>query len=539
MRLEFLGAAHTVTGSCYLLETMEKQFLIDCGMFQGARRIRELNYERFPFNPAGIEAVILTHAHVDHCGLIPKLVKEGFKGTVYATQATCDLAQIMLPDSAFIQQSDAESFNRKNQRRGEEPVEPIYSIDDAMESLKHFVPMPYEQEFTLGDNNNIKVKFFDAGHIIGSAIVDLQVTEGEKTTKLVFSGDLGQPKQPIIKDPTIIKGADFLVVESTYGDRQHKLYDKETKLLEIVNDTMDRGGNVIIPSFAVGRTQTLLYYFHNLWKQGRLDGDIPIILDSPLAISATRIFMKNFQDFDEEAMEMFGKGEKLTEFPQLRICETPEESRALNSSEGSAIIISASGMADAGRILHHLKHNLWRPESTIVFVGYQAEGSLGRRLVEGLKRVRVMGEEVAVKAQIQVLNGFSAHADTNQLMDWINNFQSPRPAKIFIVHGEAQGQEFLKGRIQKEYQGEAYIPFRGDAVVIHGRACELQPSNIPEVSVEMEMEEQLAIFDAEYRNLRHKVLQLAVRQPKTMEPLLKAITKGFNYLKKLFTPFNI
>ncbi|MBQ1808292.1 MAG: MBL fold metallo-hydrolase, partial [Selenomonas sp.] len=321
--------------------------------------------------------------------------------------------------------------------------------------------------------------------------------------------------------------------------RQHPLYDKETRLLEIINDTMDRGGNVIIPSFAVGRTQTLLYYFYNLWKQGRLDGDIPIILDSPLAINATRIFLKNFQDFDEEAIKMFGDNEKLVEFPQLRICKTPEESRALNSSEGSAIIISASGMADAGRILHHLKHNLWRPESTILFVGYQAEGSLGRRLVEGIKRVRIMGEEVAVKAQIQVLNGFSAHADTNQLMEWISNFQNPKPAKVFIVHGEAQGQEFLKSRIQKEYKGEVYIPFRGDAVVIHGRACEVQPSNIPEVSVEMEMEEQLRIFDAEYRNLRHKIMQLVVRQPKTMEPLLKAITKGFNYLKKLCAPFNI
>ena len=537
MRLEFLGAAHTVTGSCYLLEVQDQKYLIDCGMFQGSRRIRELNYEAFPFNPASIDAVFLTHAHVDHCGLIPKLVKDGFKGNVYATQATCDLAQIMLPDSAFIQQSDAESFNRKNQRRGEEPVEPIYTLDDAAEALKHFVPVPYEQKFTLGEH--LAVKYYDAGHIIGSAIVEMEDMDGGKESKLVFSGDLGQPKQPIIKDPTILTGADFLVVESTYGDRQHPLYDKETRLLEVINDTMDRGGNVIIPSFAVGRTQTLLYYFYNLWKQGRLDSEIPIILDSPLAINATRIFMKNFQDFDEEAIKMFGDSEKLVEFPQLRICKTPEESRALNSSEGSAIIISASGMADAGRVLHHLKHNLWRPESTILFVGYQAEGSLGRRLVEGIKRVRVMGEEVAVKAQIQVLNGFSAHADTNQLMDWISNFQSPKPAKIFIVHGEAQGQEFLKSRIQKEYQGEVYIPFRGDAVVIHGRACEVQPSNIPEVSVEMEMEEQLRIFDDEYRNLRHKIMQLVVRQPKTMEPLLKAITKGFNYLKKLCAPFNI
>ena len=537
MRLEFLGAAHTVTGSCYLLETQERHYLIDCGMFQGSRRIREHNYEEFTFNPADIESVILTHAHVDHCGLIPKLVRDGFQGTVYATKATCDLAQIMLPDSAHIQESDAELSNRKNRRRGEEPIQPIYTLQDATDALEHFVVMPYEVTFTLGDN--VEVTFHDAGHILGSAIVEILVREDAKSTKLVFSGDLGQPHQPIIKDPTVVTGADFLIVESTYGDRLHQIYDKETALLEIINDTMDRGGNVIIPSFAVGRTQTLLYYFYNLWKAGRLDGDIPIVIDSPLAISATRIFMKNFQDFDEETIKIFGSSGKLIDFPQVRICETPEESRALNSSESSQIILSASGMADAGRILHHLKHNLWRPESTILFVGYQAEGSLGRRLVDGIKRVRVLGEEVAVKAQIQMLDGFSAHADANQLMDWIGNFQNPKPAKVFIVHGEAQGQEALKGRIHKECGLEVYIPFRGDVVKISGRASEVQLSNIPEVSVEMEMEEQLREFDAEYRNLRHKVMQLVIRQPKTMEPVIKAINKGFNYMKKLFAPFNI
>jgi metallo-beta-lactamase family protein len=537
MRLEFLGAAHTVTGSCYLLETQEKNYLIDCGMFQGARRIRELNYEEFSFNPADIDAVLLTHAHVDHCGLIPKLVKDGFQGTVYGTHATCDLVRIMLPDSAHIQEADAELSSRKNRRRGEEPVQPIYTLEDAEAALEHFISMPYENAFMLGDN--VRVIFHDAGHIIGSAIVELYVTEGDKTTKLVFSGDLGQPNQPIIKDPTIVRGADFLVVESTYGDRLHQIYDKETALLEIINDTMDRGGNLIIPSFAVGRTQTLLYYFYNMWKAGRLDGDIPIILDSPLAINATRIFMKNFEDFDEDAIKLFKARGKMIEFPQVRVCETAEESRALNSSEGSAIIISASGMADAGRILHHLKHNLWRPESTILFVGYQAEGSLGRRLVEGMKRVRVLGEEVAVKAQIQMLDGFSAHADANQLMDWISNFQDPKPAKVFVVHGEAQSQEALKARIQKECGEEVYVPFRGDVVKINGRASEVQPSNIPSVSVEMEMEEQMREFDAEYRALRHKVLQLAVRQPKTMEPLIKSINKGFSYMKKLFAPFNI
>lgn len=537
MRLEFLGAAHTVTGSCYLLETEEQHFLIDCGMFQGARRIRDLNYSEFKFNPADIDAVVLTHAHVDHCGLIPKLVKEGFSGSIYATKATCDLAGIMLPDSAHIQESDAEMSSRKNRRRGEEPVQPIYTLADAMEAVEHFVPMPYERAFELG--KNIVVKLHDAGHILGSAIVEMLVTEGDKTTKLVFSGDLGQPNQPIIKDPAVIDGADFLLVESTYGDRLHQIYDKETSLLEIINDTMDRGGNLIIPSFAVGRTQTLLYYFYNLWKEGRLDGDIPIIVDSPLAINATRIFMKNFEDFDDDAIKLFRESGKMIEFPQVRICQTAEESRALNSSEGSAIILSASGMADAGRILHHLKHNLWRPESTVLFVGYQAEGSLGRRLIDGIKRVRVLGEEIVVKAQIQMLDGFSAHADANQLLDWISKMQNPKPAKVFVVHGESQSQEALKRRIQKECGEEVYVPFRGDVVKISGRASEIQPSNIPEVSVEMEMEEQLKGFDSEYRLLRRKVLQLVVRQPKTMEPLLKAISKGFSYMKKLFAPFNI
>ena len=373
MRLEFLGAAHTVTGSCYLLGTGDERYLIDCGMFQGSKRVRELNYEAFSFSPPDIAGVLLTHAHIDHCGLLPKLVREGFKGTVYATKATCDLANIMLPDSAHIQKSDTEMLNRKGRRSGEEPVQALYTMDDAMDALKHFSPVPYNEEIEI--SSHLRAVFRDAGHILGSAILELYVTEETKQTKLVFSGDLGQPDQPILKDPAVLSGADFVVVESTYGDRVHQIYDKETALLEIINDTMDRGGNLIIPVFAVGRTQTLIYYFYRLWKEGRLDGDIPIILDSPLAISATRVFLKNSEDFDEDTMALFDKSGKIPHFPQICVCETADESRALNSSEGSAIILSASGMADAGRILHHLKHNLWRPESTILFVGYQAEGA--------------------------------------------------------------------------------------------------------------------------------------------------------------------
>ncbi|MDY2684618.1 MAG: MBL fold metallo-hydrolase [Selenomonadaceae bacterium] len=537
MRLSFLGAAHTVTGSCYLLETKEKHYLIDCGMFQGSKRIRLMNYDDFSFNPADIEGVLITHAHIDHCGLLPKLVKEGFKGKIYATKSTCDLAKIMLPDSAHIQSADAEMLNRKGRRRGDQPVTALYSMEDADEALKHFVPVPYDKELAFAEN--IRVKFRDAGHILGSAIIEMWVTEDGKTTKLVFSGDLGQPNQPIIKDPTFIDGADFLLVESTYGDRVHQIYDHEEALMEIISDTMDRGGNLVIPSFAVGRTQTLIYHFYRLWKQGRLDGDIPIVIDSPLAIAATKIFLQNFTDFDEETIALFQKSGKVPSFPQLRVCQTAAESRALNTSEGSAIILSASGMADAGRILHHLKHNLWRPESTILFVGYQAEGSLGRRLVDGIKRVRVLGEEIAVRAQIKMLDGFSAHADANQLMDWISRIQNPKPAKVFVVHGEGQSQEALKDRIQTECGEEVYIPFRGDLVQITGRSSEIQPSNIPEVSVEKEMEDVLKDFDADYRQLRHKVLQLVIRQPKMMEPIIKVMTKGRNYLRKLFTPFNV
>lgn len=537
MRLQFVGAAHTVTGSCYVLESQEHYYLVDCGMFQGARRIRDLNHDEFLFNPADIESVVLTHAHVDHCGLLPKLVKEGFKGTIYATKATCDLVRIMLPDSAHIQEFDAEVSERKNRRRGEEPLHPIYTMDDVSETLKHLVEVPYDTEMQLADN--IKIRFRDAGHILGSAIIETWVTEGEKTTKLVFSGDLGQPDQPIIRDPTFINGADFVLMESTYGDRIHQIYDKETALAEVVNDTMDRGGNLVIPSFAVGRTQTLLYYFYRLWKQGRIDGDIPIIIDSPLAINVTRVFLKNVNDFDEETMAAFGKSGHIPSFPQVKICETAAESRALNSSEGSSIIISASGMADAGRILHHLKHNLWRPESTVLFVGYQAEGSLGRRLVDGIKRVRVLGEEIAVKAQIQSLDGFSAHADANQLMDWLSHIQSPKPAKVFIVHGEAQSQEAIKDRIQKEYGAEVYIPFRGDVAQITGRASSIVESHIPEVSVEAEMEEFLRDYDSDYRIMRRKILNLVVRQPKSMDTVMKVMQKGRNYLRKLLAPFNI
>ncbi len=537
MRLDFLGAAHTVTGSCYLLETNDRLYMIDCGMFQGSTRVRELNHAEFPFHPGQVECVLLTHAHIDHCGLVPRLCKEGFSGTVYATKVTCELAQIMLPDSAYIQESDAEISNRKGKRRGDAPIQALYTVEDAQAALGQFSPVPYGERISVGEN--VEVVFRDAGHIMGSAILEVYVTEDDETTKLVFSGDLGQPKQPILKDPTPIRGADYLIVESTYGDRLHKIYDKETALLEIIQDTMDRGGNLIIPSFAVGRTQTLLYYFYKLWQEGRLDHDIPIILDSPLAIAATRVFMKNARDFDDDTIELMQKAGEIPGFPQVHICESAADSRALNTEEGSAIIISASGMADAGRILHHLKHNLWRPESTVLFVGYQAEGSMGRRLIDGIKRVRIMGEEVIVRAKIKSLNGFSAHGDVNQMLDWMESMQEPQPAHVFIVHGESPAQEVMKERVKERLGWSSYIPFRGDAVRIKGREFEIVKSEIPSVSVEMEMEEILGNFDSEYRSFRKRLLQLVIRQPELMENVIRLMQKSQTYLKKLFRPFNI
>ncbi len=536
MRLRFLGAAHTVTGSCFLLETQDHKIMIDCGLFQGGKRIRAMNREEFHFVPAEIDCVLLTHAHVDHCGLIPRLCREGFKGSVYATKATAELAAIMLPDSAHIQESDAEQQNRKGQRGGYAPVQPIYTLDDAAAALQHFSPVPYEESFQAADN--VRVVFHDAGHIMGSAIIEVFVTEDGETTKIVFSGDLGQPDQPIIKDPSILTGADYLLVESTYGDRLHEVYDKESALAEIINDTMDRGGNLIIPSFAVGRTQTMIYYFYKLWKAGRID-EVPIILDSPLAIAATRIFLQNTQDFDEDMLSIIAEHGRIPQMPQLRISETAAESRALNSSEGSAIILSASGMADAGRILHHLKHNLWRPESTVLFVGYQAEGSLGRRLLDGIRRVRVLGEEIAVEAQIQMLDGFSAHADANQIIDWLGNIRSPAPSKLFVVHGEGLAQDGLKAKIEQELGWDIYVPYRGDTAHISGRQCRIETSDIPSVSVEKEMEDVFRSYESEYRLLRRRLLQMVSREPEKVLSVTRAIEKGWKYAKKLFSPFNV
>ena len=468
MKISFLGAAKTVTGSCYYIETNSCKFLVDCGMFQGSSEDEAHNQEDFPFNPAELDFVILTHAHIDHSGRIPKLYVDGFKGQIYATKATVELCAIMLPDSGHIQEFENEWLNRKRGRAGLPPVKPLYTNQDAIDCVDLFTSVRYGQE--VKPDESVKIRFNDAGHILGSSIVELWIEENGEEVKAVFSGDLGNKNMPILRDPTLIDSADYLFIESTYGDRVHmNVENKIDRFVEIITSTIDKGGNIVIPSFAVGRTQEILY---ELFKQREKYGDklnkllkIPVYVDSPLAVSATKVFRNNLDCFDEEARAYIQNGENPLDFPGLRFTQSADESKALNDSKESMIIISASGMCDAGRIKHHLKHNLWRKESSVVFVGYQATGSLGRRLVDGAKRVRIFGEEISVNARIEMIEGFSGHADRDGLLSWMTSFKR-KPKKIFIIHGEEPAMSEFAGLIHEKLEIETIIPNRGESFVV-------------------------------------------------------------------------
>ena len=528
MKLTFLGAAKTVTGSSYLLEVDSQKILIDCGMFQGAKTITAHNTREFLYDPTDIDCVLLTHAHIDHSGLLPKLCKSGFKGKIYATPVTNELCGIMLPDSAHIQEFDAEIANRKGARAGRKPVEPLYTIADAYACLTHFLPVEYDGLLTLSPS--VKACFRDAGHILGSAMLEVWVTENEKITKLVFSGDLGQPNQPIIKDPTFIDEADYIIVESTYGNRLHETYDKEEKLASIINASVARGGNIIIPSFAVGRTQTMLYYLHNLLKSGKIP-NMPVIIDSPLAISATDIFLNNTQDYDNEAIDMLYKDhDNPLLMPQLRFTKTAEESRTLNDLEEPAIIISASGMADAGRILHHLKHNLWKSEASILFIGYQAQGSLGRRLIEGAKKVKVLGEEISVKATVYSLDGFSAHADQAQLLDWLSHFKS-KVANIFLVHGEPEASDTFSKLLTEKLAVSSYIPSHGDIATLIGREWQVEEAQIVDPAIK-QFQDYLEVLDKEYMAHRKQLEQMGSADSGKIAEIMRNLEKIQSYMNK-------
>lgn len=456
----FIGAAHEVTGSCHYLEACGKHLLIDCGMEQG---IDIYENQELPLSPAQIDYVLLTHAHIDHSGLLPFLYSQGFRGAVITTPASCDLCDIMLRDSAHIQMSEAEWRNRKAKRAGKPEVVPLYEMKDAIGVLELFEPCPYEQVRTLCDG--IQVRFSDVGHLLGSASIELTVNEAGVQKILVFSGDIGNINQPIIKDPTYLHQADYVIMESTYGDRLHaEMPDYTAELVKLIRETFAKGGNVVIPSFAVGRTQEILYFLRKI-KQERLCPEFPsfeVYVDSPLAIEATNIFNKNMAScFDEEAMELVKQGVNPITFPGLKVTVTSEESKLINSDQTPKVILSASGMCEAGRIRHHLKHNLWREESTILFVGYQAVGTLGRTILDGATEVKLFGEIIDVKARIEKLDGISGHADKAGLIRWLSAI-SPKPEQVFVVHGEDDVCEGFAQCLETEYGFHAKAPFSGD-----------------------------------------------------------------------------
>ena len=460
MKLTFLGATHEVTGSCYYLEACGKRILIDCGMEQG--RDWFVNQE-IPVAPGEIDMVLLTHAHIDHSGKLPLLVKNGFSGQIFATDGTKQLCEIMLADSAHIQESDAEWKNRKAERAGRPLVEPMYTTQDAQAAMKCFVGVPYNEEKYIADG--ICIRFLDAGHLLGSASIQIRIREGEVEKKLIFSGDIGNLDQPLIKDPEYPDEADYVIMESTYGDRSHERLevDYATELAKVLQTTFDRGGNVVIPSFAVGRTQEMLYFIRQIKDQKMVHGHdgFEVWVDSPLAVEATTVFMKRmYYDFDEEAEALLKEGVNPIGFDGLRVSVTSEESKQINADTHSKVILSASGMCEAGRIRHHLKHNLWRKESTILFVGYQAEGTLGRTLIEGAEKVRIFGEEISVNASIRQLPGVSGHADNEGLIRWISSV-TPKPEKVFVTHGDDQVCQIFRDRLIRELGLDAYAPYSG------------------------------------------------------------------------------
>ncbi|MDD3656830.1 MAG: MBL fold metallo-hydrolase [Atribacterota bacterium] len=497
VKINFLGAARVVTGSNFMLEIGERKILVDCGMFQGSRQLNRLNFQPFPYQPEDIDFLILSHAHIDHSGRIPSLIKAGFKGKIYCTKATHDLCSIMLPDSGYIQEMETEWDNRKRSRADQPLRKPLYTAEEATDSLKYFSPVLYNQKITIDDT--FTFRFQDAGHILGSSIVELWINEEGNNLKIVFSGDLGRKNKPIIRDPAIIEEADYLILDSTYGNRIHPSLDNEAaKLIPIMIETSKRGGNVVIPSFAIQRAQDIIYELNKYYDQiiaVKDDSflDIPVYIDSPLTISATEIFIRNPDCFDAETLALIKKGHNPLDFHNLHFTRTTQESKELNASPESKLIISASGMCTAGRIKHHLKHNLWRKESSIVFVGYQAEGTLGRRIQDGTKKVRIFGEEISVNAEIHVLEGFSGHADQEEIIQWLRNFKK-RPKKVFLIHGEQDSLDTISDLIQRELKMDTIIPQIGDDFLIKGTG---ETVSVKEAKEEIRKEQQLLEEESE------------------------------------------
>jgi len=461
MLLEFLGAAHEVTGSCHFIQFAGINVLVDCGMEQGPDLYEN---QEIPVNSASVDYVFVTHAHIDHSGLLPLLYSHGFRGRVYATRATCELCEIMLKDSAHIQMFEAEWRNRKARRAGKAEITPLYNMEDAKGVLGHFVPCGYGEKTEVCQG--LSVRFVDAGHLLGSASIELWITEGDVQKKLVFSGDIGNGNRPLIKNPQYIEEADYVVMESTYGDRMHAAPpDFAVSLAQALKETFIRGGNVVIPAFSVGRTQEMLYFLRRI-KTERLLPEFEgfeVYIDSPLSIEATNIFHKSYEDcFNDEAKALVGAGINPIRFDGLKTSVTSDESRAINFVKKPVVILSASGMCEAGRIRHHLKHNLWRSDSTVIFVGYQVPGTLGYSLLNGAKSVRLFGETVEVNARILNLPGISGHADAGHLAEWAGAFAKHPPRRFFIVHGEDKVTDTFATRLKNEFGYDAAAPYSGD-----------------------------------------------------------------------------
>lgn len=469
MQITFLGADHEVTGSCHYLKVCNRHILIDCGMEQGNDVYEN---QKLPVNASDVDYILLTHAHIDHSGLIPLMYVNGFRGKVYTTKASMDLCQIMLRDSAHIQMFEAEWRNRKAKRSGEKEFVPLYDLEAAENVMKHFVPCSYDKAIEIDDG--ISIRFTDVGHLLGSASIEVWINEGGVQRKIVFSGDIGNINKPLIKDPTYLTEADYVVMESTYGNRNHNaIGDSVKELADIISSTLSRGGNLVIPSFAVGRTQELLYYIRKIKAENLLPDmpDFKVFVDSPLAVEATNVFSKNVDTcFDDEAMQLIEQGINPISFDGLNLAISSSESKNINFVNEPKVIISASGMCEAGRIRHHLKHNLWRPESTILFVGYQANGTVGRAILEGAKTIKLFGEEIEIHARIAKMEGISGHADKEGLLNWIKAF-TPKPSKVFVVHGEDSVCEEFTACLNNECRITAIAPYTGATFDLYDGSC--------------------------------------------------------------------
>lgn len=457
MKIKFLGAARTVTGSCFVIETNQTRFAIDCGMHQGSDQIEKRNLDVAPYTPEQIEFFIITHAHIDHSGLLPRMVQNGFHGSIYATEPTGELLKILLLDSAHIQEVEAAGRNKRLQRSGmKADAAPLYTTKDAEAVMPLVKTRKYDEMFSPAPG--ISIRFQDAGHILGASIVELFIEENGEIVKLVFSGDIGRPNQLLMKDPSSVHQADFLFMESTYGNRNHKGEQESLEeLAEAVQYSYANGEKVVIPAFAVERTQEILYSLHLLMRKGKLPKDMAVYLDSPLAIKATEIFRRFKSYLDSETQILMKAGEDPLQLPNLKMSISTADSIRINETQEPAIIISASGMCNAGRIKHHLRHNLWRPGASVVFVGFQAEGTPGRRIVDGAKKIRIFNEDIAVAAKVFTINGFSAHAGQNQLLDWLRDFQTT-DMQVFLVHGELSAQETLASLIRDQFGLPVTIP---------------------------------------------------------------------------------